>query len=239
MDENILTTEFNFYALNNDFENSHRIDFPEKKVFQHTHLEFARNFILENLKEVKDKKEYDLCVSYFETTNGEEMQEILIFSDNSWSKLENDEFLLENKFELLFQSESYDSVTGKEKEPINSWDDIVQNFKSFQEIDKKEPSQVLKKIKSFFHWYYLPEEELFAPSKFLGYKNATIQEYDSSGHGGQTQQVLQEYFQKLDKESEEFKRLYSELSQIHKNNFGKDLNTKVLNGTGGIYIPKN
>ena len=115
----------------------------------------------------------------------------------------------------------------------------MKNFKSFQEIDKKKPSQVLKKIKSFFHWYYLPEEELFAPSKFLGYKDATIDDYDSSGHGGKTQQVLQKYFNKLDKESEEFKRLYRELSQIHKNNFGKDLNTKVFNGTGGIYIPKN
>lgn len=239
MEENFLMFKFEFYGLNNEYADSHEIIDYQNSNFNHIHLKQARSFILEDLSDLENKKNNDICITSFETSRGEKMQEILFYSEGIWEKLDDDKLLKNNNFEPLFESEGYTMFSPEKKETVGCWEDIVLNFKSYQDIDKKEPSQVLKYYGFFFHWYYLPEHGIFAPSKFLGYKDSTIQNYDSSGTGGETQKVLEKYFIKLDKNSEEFKRLYNELSQISKNNFKKYLNGKVLSGTGGIYVPKN
>lgn len=226
---------FDYYGLNNEIEDGLTLTINDAPKYEHADLKSAKYFLQKDLSELENKNDNDVVEVFYETTNGAVMSEFLIYNSNKWTELDNLE-ILSNKFELLTQSETYEMI---KKDTVQSWEDILENFKSFQDIDKKDPSQVLKYYSSFFHWYYYPEKQLFAPSKFLGYKDSTIETYDSSGSGGETQTVLAKYFRKLDKKSEEFISLHKELSQISKNNFGKDLNDKVINGTGGIYVPKN
>lgn len=241
MEKNELFYTFDYYAVNNDYEDSYKLEPSDGVKIKHTDLNAAKKFIIENIEQLEGKKdevkkENDIIQCMFKTTDGDGMVEILIYKNNEWIICEDSDFLIENKFELLHEGGEYKVSS---KDTVGSWQDIVDNFRSFQDVDKNEPSQVRKYYSSFFHWYYYPKEGLFAPSKFLGYKGSTIESYDSKGSGGETQIVLKKYFTKIDKGSEEFKTLYRELSQISKNNFKKDLNDKIVNGTGGIYIPKN
>lgn len=236
MEKNELFYTFDYYGVNNDYEDYHKLEPFEGVNFEHKDLSVAKKFIIEDLKELDDKKDNDIVVCMFKTTEGDGMFEILIYKNNDWIECEDTEFIVKNKFELLHEGGEFKV---SRKDTVDSWEDIVDNFTSFQEVDKNEPSQVRKYYSSFFHWYYYPKEGLFAPSKYLGYKGSTIEGYDSAGSGGETQIALKKYFTKLDKGSDEFKKLYRELSQISKNNFGKDLNDRILNGTGGIYIPKS
>lgn len=236
MEKNELFYTFDYYAVNNDYEDSYKLEPSDGVKIKHKDLNAAKDFIAENVKKLEDKKEDDIIQCMFKTTEGDEMLEILIYKNDQWITCEDSDFITQNKFELLHEGEDYKVSS---KHTVDSWQDIVDNFSSFQDVDNNEPSQVRKYYSSFFHWYYYPKEGLFAPSKFLGYKGSTIGNYDSKGSGGETQIALEKYFTKLDKNSEEFKTLYRELSQISRNNFNKDLNDKIVNGTGGIYIPKN
>lgn len=238
---NELFYEYDYFGVNNELRDGITLTPYESKTLLHEDLEVVKNLIKDSLNAIESKKENDIVIIFYTTTDGDTSTEMWTYILEQWQPLIENE-ILSNKFEMLYQSEMFvyrrDEILYNENKVVESWNDIIKNFKSFQEIDNLEPSRVLQYYRSFFHWYYWPEEGLFAPSKFLGYKNSTIGSYDSSGTGGVTQKVLAKYFNKLDRTSEEFKKLFTELSQISKNNFGKDLNDKVLNGTGGIYVPK-
>ncbi|HTC00437.1 MAG TPA: hypothetical protein VK705_07125, partial [Ferruginibacter sp.] len=70
-------------------------------------------------------------------------------------------------------------------------------MRQFTYIVKQDKTRVLNRFSSFYHWYYFPKDDSFAPSKFLGYKDTTIQNYHGSGSGSETQIVLGKFFDKL------------------------------------------
>lgn len=65
--------------------------------------------------------------------------------------------------------------------PVDSYDQVVANVKRFNKaIDAEE--LLIKRISTFHHWYYIPELDMFGPSKFIGYKDMDARFY-ITGHG--------------------------------------------------------
>lgn len=120
---------------------------------------------------------------------------------------------------------------------INNWQDIIDNLRQFAYVTKQDRTNTLNRFSSFYHWYYFPKEDAFAPSKFIGYKETTIENYSGHGSGGETQIALAKYFDKLSKDTNYFNTLYHKLNQLALS-VGKTISAKTLTGTGGIYIPK-
>jgi hypothetical protein len=127
--------------------------------------------------------------------------------------------------------------------PVKSWDEVLKTFREFQKIKKGDNSVPYKRFHLFYHWYYIPEEDGFAPSKFLGYVEHTIPTYiggkeiQGGAHGGKTEVALERFFTKLDKDSKQFEELYKKLSAFAKS-LDRSLCDKITNGSGGIHIPK-
>ncbi|MFV8367159.1 HNH endonuclease [Flavobacterium sp. XS1P27] len=120
---------------------------------------------------------------------------------------------------------------------VENWPDIINNLIEFTEISNKPESLAYRRFSNFFHWYYFPEQDFFAPSKFIGYKNTNLKNYKGNGDGGTTQKALEKYFQKLPKTGTQFKDLYQNLEKFGKT-LNKNISSKTLEGTGGIYIAK-
>lgn len=230
---------YNIEAFEID-NNGTEIIIENSVVFESEILEDVRNEIYEELIQFSDWQENDLVIITITDNLSGVIIEGKIFKNGIWNDIEDDNFIIDNKFnkffDLLDQIENQNDYTYLEA--VETWDEILHNFNEFEKLDINQTNNILKTYAQFYHWYYLPEKEIFAPSKFLGYKNRTIETYDSSGTGGQTQIALSKFFIKIPKDSEEFKNLYRELEQFSKNNFNKNINSQILDGKGGIYIPK-
>ena len=122
---------------------------------------------------------------------------------------------------------------------IKNPDEILECFHQFQLIwEKTDGNYTYDNFQRFYNWYFFPNEQAFAPSKFLGYVGTTIDNYIGAGDGGETKDALSEYFDELDKNSEEYKELYDEL-KVFSFELGKNISGRINNPDGGIYIPKN
>jgi len=69
---------------------------------------------------------------------------------------------------------------------VSGMDEIIANMREFQRITTDSKCHAYRYFSSFRHWYFLPQEGIFAPSKFIGYQNATIKGYGINtyrGHG--------------------------------------------------------
>lgn len=120
---------------------------------------------------------------------------------------------------------------------ISSWDEIVDNCYQFNYAVKDLNSIPHKRFTQFYHWFYFPQYNLFAPSKFIGYKNTTAENYRGFGTGTETTQVLKQYFNKLDRSSQDFKKYKNKL-ELFAGSLNKKINIKTYQGSGGIYLPK-
>lgn len=80
---------------------------------------------------------------------------------------------------------------------ISSFKDALDNAVHFQEYLKNNET-LQHKLSQYTHWYYFPKKDIFAPSKFIGYKN---NEYHSEtahqGDGRETEKALSRFFHKL------------------------------------------
>ena len=121
---------------------------------------------------------------------------------------------------------------------IESWEEIIENFQNFNSSIEMSNSVAHDRLNKFYHWYYLPSLDIFAPSKFLGYKGMTLFTYKGKGTGTRTKQALKKYFIKLDHNSQEYNLLLTKLKAFLKS-MGKEVSKKTISGSGGIYIPKN
>jgi len=120
---------------------------------------------------------------------------------------------------------------------IDSWDEIIDNCYQFNYAIKNYGSVPYKRFSQFYHWFYFPQYNLFAPSKFIGYKNTTANNYKGAGTGTETTQELIKYFYKLDRQSEDYKKLIKIL-ESYASSLNKKINSKTYQGSGGIYLPK-
>ena len=120
-------------------------------------------------------------------------------------------------------------------ELVRSLEDITTNACRFAAINETSSSPAKKALGRFFHWYYFSDLSAFAPSKFIGYRDTTLENYIGAGTGTDTTFVLDRYFAKIARPSQEFDALAERL-QAWLLQRGATLSQKTLNGTGGIYI---
>lgn len=120
-------------------------------------------------------------------------------------------------------------------ETVESWKDIEKNLQEFKKIGKNPQSHTARKLGTFYNWYYFPKQEIFAPGKFLGTRNATLNTYYGEGHGTLTKDTLAKYFKRLKPNSHTFKELHKKL-EVFLNEYGKNVNKKVSEAYGGIYV---
>lgn len=101
---------------------------------------------------------------------------------------------------------------------IDSVEDVILNIKTFnKDLDNSE--ELISKLRFFQHWYYSEELDLFGPSKFIGYKGNTSEEYRKgtnrqSGYmsGTVTQPILSKLFDGIDSiDSNKADKLYVKL----------------------------
>jgi hypothetical protein len=133
-------------------------------------------------------------------------------------------------------------------ELVTTWAEIVQNAHEFQRLRIIRGPVVQERLSQFKHWYYFPSEGIFAPSKFLGYKNMTIERYSTSvfpgsGYDGritETKFAKLGFFYKLSINSKEFAEIYKKLVEfIESIDPTKHVYPGILaGGRGGIHIPK-
>jgi hypothetical protein len=100
---------------------------------------------------------------------------------------------------------------------VETYEEIVRNAKEFHGSINDKALQ--KKLSQFRHWYYIEEINGFAPSKFIGYKNVTFEEYNegtkamaSYMDGRDTVRQLKEWFTPIN--DQDFEYYYKELKDF-------------------------
>jgi len=119
---------------------------------------------------------------------------------------------------------------------VESLKEITKNAQAFSKIKKTDKSRALDSFGRFFHWYYFPDHEIFAPSKFIGYKNTSLSNYKfEERSGSETQQVLKKWFIGIERETKQFYELKEKLEKFA-DKIGKKISNKTFSGTGGIHV---
>ncbi len=118
---------------------------------------------------------------------------------------------------------------------VDSWEEIKGNIRNFHISENDTIAS--EELGSFAYWYYLPEEKSFAPSKFLGFKNMTMEKYDGSGDATEAVATLDQFFNRLEFGSDAFYRIYFVLEKWFRKS-GKKISRNILEGNGGLFIPK-
>lgn len=118
---------------------------------------------------------------------------------------------------------------------VESVNEALVNAQAFSGVGKARKSVANQNFNRFFHWYYFPNIDVFAPSKFIGYKNTNLKNYKGEGTGTDTQRTLSQWFVKLDPRSSEHAQLRQKL-EVFARSINKSINKKSFEGTGGIYL---
>ena len=102
---------------------------------------------------------------------------------------------------------------------------LIQNARNFSELTPSSNSFAYKVLNYFKHWYYFEESDIFAPSKFIGYENTTLENYrrGEGRDGRETEKVLQEWFKPLVQGSPRFEELSTKLHK-YVNNLNRQVN---------------
>lgn len=110
------------------------------------------------------------------------------------------------------------------RKTVSSYAEALDNAVRFQQY-LKENETLQHKLSQYTHWYYFEKKNIFAPSKFIGYKNNTYNsETAHQGDGRETEKVLAHFFRKVVKSKTQpdifINELYNKLSVLLKL-FGK------------------
>ena len=122
------------------------------------------------------------------------------------------------------------------REVISSFRDAQDNAIHFNQY-LSQNSALQYKLSQYRQWYYFEKKGLFAPSKFIGYKNNSYQsESAHEGDGRETEKALSRLFRKVIPSPEQqdiyVNELYARLTALlHK--YGKKLNARAV-----IHIPR-
>ncbi len=98
-------------------------------------------------------------------------------------------------------------------ELVNNKEQVIENAINFNELTTSSDSDAFRVFNNFTHWYYFEESDIFAPSKFIGYENTTLENYcrEKGRHGGETKKLLTQWFKQLDRGSSRFRELSPKL----------------------------
>lgn len=123
-------------------------------------------------------------------------------------------------------------------ELIDSFEEALVNARAFQGIGEHTDSRAYVNLDHFHHWYYFPTEHLFAPGKFIAYRESSIEGYSSHGrHLDEARAVLDQWFSKIGGEDPSLSRLVEDLQRFLKHN-GAHLHEHSRSVTGGVYAPR-
>ena len=120
---------------------------------------------------------------------------------------------------------------------VTEYGQVQENAQAFSNIGDCRDTTAYDRFAHFQHWYYFPyiERGIFAPSKFIGYQNTTLEDYEGSGTGTDTEHVLNQWFRKCERGSQEYEEVIERLNRFAAS-IERNVNTKVANGTGGIHV---
>ncbi len=118
---------------------------------------------------------------------------------------------------------------------VESVNEAQINAQAFAGVGEAAPSIAYQHFNRFFHWYYFPTIDVFAPSKFIGYKNTNLDNYAGKGTGTDTQLVLSRWFIKVPALEAKYHQLREKLDAFALS-IGKRISAKTFDGTGGIYL---
>jgi hypothetical protein len=116
-------------------------------------------------------------------------------------------------------------------------EDILKNAREFKRVGEMRNKPAFENFGSFYHWYYIPNGDLLAPAKFLGYKDTTVEEYEGAGDGGVTRRHLEKWFTKVDRGKSCHDGLKAKLNGFA-NRIGKTINTRTFETDGAVYFPR-
>ena len=119
---------------------------------------------------------------------------------------------------------------------VETYEDVVKNAKVFCD-NVNDCEELRSKLSNFQHWYYIEEIDKFAPSKFIGYQDNTVEDYifgtSSQGYmdGRETEKQLNKWFKQT---PEEVKNYY-----YHKLLGDLSWNSKEPNKRACVHIKKD
>lgn len=123
-------------------------------------------------------------------------------------------------------------------ELITSFEEALANARSFQAIGEHTDSRAYVNLDHFYHWYYFPTEQLYAPAKFIAYRDSSVEGYTSHDrHLDEARSVLDQWFEKVGDEDSNLSRLVEELEQFLAHH-GAHLHEHSRSVTGGVYTPR-
>ncbi|WP_259391284.1 hypothetical protein [Paenibacillus sp. 1011MAR3C5] len=98
---------------------------------------------------------------------------------------------------------------------VTELDEVLDNVKQFN-ADLKAGRDVNDQLSQFTHWYYISELDQFGPSKYVGYKNMTSNDYlrGDGKDGRDTEKVLKNWFATLDEEDTRYTPLWVKLNDM-------------------------
>ncbi len=110
---------------------------------------------------------------------------------------------------------------------VKNLEQIKENARRFSTIKDKPETALFKGLAGHYNWYYFRDLGVFAPNKFIGMVNATVDGYAGKFHGGDTKDQLQQWFKAIDPEkaSNAFDRWRAAL-ESYMQKLGKPLNKK-------------
>ena len=117
---------------------------------------------------------------------------------------------------------------------VTEYNDVLINIYQFNE-DVRNDEEVAVYLSQFKHWYYIPELNMFGPSKYIGYKNMNSIAFNQGTHRSEveTGKVLKEWFYPLQTNTNEDLVLRTELASLL-----EDVDKK-LRANAVIHVPKS
>ena len=100
---------------------------------------------------------------------------------------------------------------------VTKYDEVRQNVQTFNEVLKGLESLQANLLR-FKSWYYLPELDAVAPSKFIGFAEMTGDYYEANRkgglNGGLTDPRLSRWFQEVEQDSKESQHVFDKVQQL-------------------------
>ncbi|BBE11042.1 hypothetical protein HH1059_11150 [Halorhodospira halochloris] len=112
-------------------------------------------------------------------------------------------------------------------ELVRSITQVVRNAEEFSRLDAQSASVALERFSQFFHWYYFSHIDTFAPSKFIGYADTTLEDYSGEGTGTDTQACLAKWFRKVEPGDEQYDELAKKL-RSYASKLGKSISRRTF-----------
>jgi hypothetical protein len=123
-------------------------------------------------------------------------------------------------------------------ELIETFEEALDNARAFQSIGEHTDSKAYINLDHFFHWYYFPTERIYAPAKFIAYRNSTPANYSShERHLHDAQKALEPWFERVGEDDATNGKIVTQL-EAWLETHGAHLHEHSRTVTGGVYTPR-